>query len=584
MLVLMFTMLAPVAKTKAAGLKLNKSKVTLHVGNDFALEITEGYEAQEDDLWWWYWDMPSYSSSDTSVAIVDYAGNVHAMGVGTATITVSYDGMQATCKVKVLANSSTLSADELLLYERDETEIKITYKKKKAESYDYRVYDAATMERIYYGLNLTHVKNGKFTVQAERAGNYLLELIVNATDGKGYSSFCLVVVDKVGLLVSDVTLALGTTYQIETVNVTDVEYEMADSEWDTEGATVATVSPDGLVEAVAEGFDELVVSYTNPHGERIERYLEVCVTNPQLVPAQKSLWLNEWYSPEITGTYYTSDMVITSSDESVVSAGAYGCYAVGAGTATLTYLVDGRELTEQVRVIDPKLSQEYALMKKQEKLTLTVTGAEEGCKITYKSSDTSVASVTQKGKITAKKNGTAVITVTIDGVELYCTLTVTSGKGFNAVREGEKVLGAPYSQEKRMKEGYYDCSSFVWRMYKAAGYNLAGVKSYAPTAADLAKKLEEQGKAIAYEYVPASELKPGDIIFYSTGANNGRYKNIDHVAMFYGHYMAYDSWYGEAGEFFDYGLVIHASGNVHIKCYEGYRNWGIVMIARPYGK
>ena len=33
-------------------------------------------------------------------------------------------------------------------------------------------------------------------------------------------------------------------------------------------------------------------------------------------------------------------------------------------------------------------------------------------------------------------------------------------------------LGIPYSNSKRMSNGYYDCSSFTYRIYKEVGVNL----------------------------------------------------------------------------------------------------------------
>ncbi len=577
-LVLLLTVLLPAGTVYAEdGPRLVKKKVAFHVGNSYTFEIT-GMDAEEyEEMSFWY--MPSFVSTNPKVAVINSDGELHAVGVGTTEIQYSFMGYTSTCKVSVIANSSKLSVSELSMYEGERTSIKITYKKKKAQEYGYQVYDAETMEYATDALEVTHLGKGKYDVAGVKPGNYMLELIIYATDGKSYSSLCPVEVKGIGLKETRVSIALGLEYQIEVENATDVQYEMLNYWNDT---PIATVDADGLLKPECTGTGYLEVSYLNPRGTRESETLLVYISDPKLIPSEKSVWLNYRYEPQFEGTTYWSDIQVTSSNQEVIQTTEYGwynCYAVGAGKTTMTYLVDGKEFSEEVTVIDPKLSHEFSLLKKKEAIRLKVTGIEDGMSVTYKSSNSKVASVTKNGKVTAKKNGTAVITVTVDGLELYCTITVASGKGVNAVKQGEKVLGSPYSQAKRMEKGYYDCSSFVWRMYKAAGYELAGVKNYAPTAADLAKKLEAQGKAIAYEYVSPSELKPGDIIFYSTGNDNGRYKNIDHVAMFYGSYQE-PGWWGE--EMYEYGLVIHASGSVHVKQYEGYRNWGIVMIARPY--
>lgn len=85
-------------------------------------------------------------------------------------------------------------------------------------------------------------------------------------------------------------------------------------------------------------------------------------------------------------------------------------------------------------------------------------------------------------------------------------------------------VGCGYSQAHRDEEGWYDCSSLVYRCYAEAGITcLNGL-----TAAEEARYLVEHGMTVSRE-----ELQPGDIIFYSYEAN-GRYRNISHVAIYIG--------------------------------------------------
>ena len=63
-------------------------------------------------------------------------------------------------------------------------------------------------------------------------------------------------------------------------------------------------------------------------------------------------------------------------------------------------------------------------MAKGEKWTLNVYNAADNAKISYKSSKKSVATVSKKGVVTAKKAGSATITVTIkEGKDTYQTKT-----------------------------------------------------------------------------------------------------------------------------------------------------------------
>lgn len=116
-------------------------------------------------------------------------------------------------------------------------------------------------------------------------------------------------------------------------------------------------------------------------------------------------------------------------------------------------------------------------------------------------------------------------------------------------------LGCHYSQERRMEEGYYDCSSLVYRLYKEIGIEL-------PTIAS------DQGK-YCYEnamLVNKEELRPGDLIFYSYEVNN-QFRNISHVAIYVGD-----------------GKMIHAANTERGVVEDNLSTSGVVFYARPYKK
>ena len=83
-----------------------------------------------------------------------------------------------------------------------------------------------------------------------------------------------------------------------------------------------------------------------------------------------------------------------------------------------------------------------------------------------------------------------------------------------------------------MSEGYYDCSSYVWRSYKDAGKTLGNATTWAPTAADLCKWCDEKGYVL--DGADYGDLRAGDLAF-ETGADNGRYLGIYHVDLYIGH-------------------------------------------------
>ncbi|MBQ9119857.1 MAG: Ig-like domain-containing protein [Lachnospiraceae bacterium] len=733
-LVMFITMLAPLESVFAAEkLTLNTNKLSLFRGNTYQLEV-DGWE--EMDYWYNSWDCPLFTSSDTSIVQVGWTGLITAVRPGKATITVSYGGQKATCKVTVKKNACKLTKTELTMYVGETAEIRLTGKKKATEylSQVYTVkengYDTGgsgvRVQYTGYDSETGKSKAGVYNLVAEKSGDFCVALSMLATDGETYSENCIVHVEDAGLQQDKLVLKLGESGQLKVLNGKNVSYQIRDT-------SIATVNSKGKVTASAEGITYMDVSYTLPSGTRITKSCSILVSNPKLIPRENVLFVGESYYPQLEGTTYMSEILVTSGDTSIIEAYgsmgyamkagtvrmtieadgevfqeevmvceprlasqplAVGCkrqlslgdvknvtcyssdssvaaisakgkitakavgtteltieytlkdgtkvtetkqltvtdpelipaekplfagesytpnltgisyasqveltsdketviwvsgnyaYAQGAGTVTMTVVVDGREFKEDITVYNPQFFTPTLLLVKGKSETLKISGISEDSVITYKSKDTSVAKVSQKGKVTAQGVGSTPIVVTIDGREFECTVNVVkkADTAYKAVKKAEAAIGTPYSQAKRMKTGYYDCSSLVWRSYKAAGHNLAGVKDYAPTAADLAKKLEAQGKAIAYEYLPASELKPGDIIFYAGSSDNGRYKKIDHVAIYYGdYYMAgYNFWYDYTGEYENYGLIIHASGSqVHAKAYDYHRTGSIVMIARP---
>lgn len=75
----------------------------------------------------------------------------------------------------------------------------------------------------------------------------------------------------------------------------------------------------------------------------------------------------------------------------------------------------------EVPPAQPELSSvDFTLFRPGEETVLTVKNASEAAVITYASSDTTVATVSEAGKVVAVGEGTATITVTVDGQILSC--------------------------------------------------------------------------------------------------------------------------------------------------------------------
>lgn len=159
--------------------------------------------------------------------------------------------------------------------------------------------------------------------------------------------------------------------------------------------------------------------------------------------------------------------------------------------------------------------------------------------LTWSSTDQSVVSVSKSGVIKCRKVGNAVITAKIGTNRLGCAVSVTTSK-LKKVCKRATYIGTnwKYSQPNRAMEGYYDCSSLVWKAYKEyAGVNF-GSTSYPGTTATESVWCRDHKRMLkggySYKKVNKMKLNPGDIVFKSQDLSNP-YTTTYHVEMFTGY-------------------------------------------------
>lgn len=163
--------------------------------------------------------------------------------------------------------------------------------------------------------------------------------------------------------------------------------------------------------------------------------------------------------------------------------------------------------------------------------------------VTWTSTKPSIATVTEDGTVIAAKKGVCTIKATTTSaltkkpVTLTCSVDVVPAKARKAVDaaiEDYQRGTLLYSQSKRMQDGYRDCSSFVGRAYAKSNVKLSKDSwslTWSPPAADEAKYLRSTGREVATKAVKSSNLRAGDLIFYS---NTSSIDDIYHVAMYMG--------------------------------------------------
>lgn len=336
---------------------------------------------------------------------------------------------------------------------------------------------------------------------------------------------------------------------------------------------VVSIDANGIVSGNAVGTATIAVEYYYYRNDILlgtaTSYATVDVTDASLSEEAVIINIHGLEISEEDDAYFTGEYigvigasansnieVVSSSKNLLVSPSGDGYYLCPKkkGDYTLTVSVDGKVLQCNIKVVNMWFSfnrksvsdlgtREWrsriteAALYPGETLKLTAKGIPEGEKVTWASSNKSVAKVSQDGTVTGKGLGYATISATCQGYTMTYEIGVTYKLSIKALRYAAKHYNSTYSQPYRMKKDYYDCSSYVWRSYKDAGFDIGKGRTYAPVAADLAKWCVLNNYMVYSGTVDVSKLLPGDLIFW-TGADNGRYEGIYHVDLYAGNNIA----------------------------------------------
>ena len=276
-------------------------------------------------------------------------------------------------------------------------------------------------------------------------GGGTANITCTANDGSNISATCSVTV-KVpisGISLNKSTLALEKGIS-ETLTATVLPTDTTESttvSWSSSNTSVATVTSAGKVTAVGAGSTTITASC----GEKTATCtVTVSIPITSISLNKSTLTLEKGTSETLTATVLPTDTTESttvswsSSNTSVATVTSAGkVTAVGAGNATITASCGGKTATCTVTVSVPitsvTLNQSTLTLIRgnSEKLTATVFPSDttESTIFSWSSSDTSVATVTSAGEVTAVGVGSATITVTCGGKTAICDITVTEQEG-----------------------------------------------------------------------------------------------------------------------------------------------------------
>ncbi|MDQ3209188.1 MAG: Ig-like domain-containing protein [Gemmatimonadota bacterium] len=241
---------------------------------------------------------------------------------------------------------------------------------------------------------------------------------------------------------SALSLLAGESYQLTATPLDAGGSALSGLElaWSSGDSGVATVDGSGLVTGLMPGSARIVVSADTASGETAVTVLAQ-VTELTISPASPSLLpgttLQLIVSAEDAwgGPLDGRPVLWTTDDPSVATVSAAGLVAgVRPGSATVTATVSKKTEEVSVLVVEPisalDLAPSTAILHPREELQFTATlrdadgGIIEGRPIGWTVSDPDIASISEDGKVTARRSGTASITADAEGQQAVARLIV----------------------------------------------------------------------------------------------------------------------------------------------------------------
>ncbi len=420
-------------------------------------------------------DVIHWTSSHKSVATVDSTGKVTGVAPGTTTITASSAGdgtISASCKITTVVSISELdlSDTDLTLKKGEEHTLTATIKPKDTTE-DKTVVWSSSNESV-----ATVSSTGKVT--AVEGGTAIL----TAQTGK-HSAQCAVtvVVPVTGIkFESDtVTVAKGTTEALAPI-FTPADATDRAVAWGSSDKSVAEVDKDGKVTGVSVG-TATVTAITHDGGYVAQCTVKVVVPVTGISLDKVELSLIKGHTAALMETITPGDatdkaVTWSSTNPSVAAVDNSGkVTAVGGGSAEITVKTKDGGYTASCKVtvtvpvtgISLNTSSLTLMPGSSSTLTATITPSDAtNQKVTWRSSNPSVISVDQNGRVRANSSGSATITVTSrdGGYAAQCRVTTEvtwTEEVIDYIQKGDRELSHEVGETRYLN----DCSADAPKYY-----------------------------------------------------------------------------------------------------------------------
>ncbi len=345
------------------------------------------------------YDALSWTSSNPKVAQVSSNGTITAMASGSAIITAkTANGKTASVNVLVKTPTVKLSAISKTMYRGETTKLTATSSNKKPVSW---TSSDPTIASVDSNGTIKTLKNGTVKISA------------SANGGK---AACTITV-KEPIQISATTSSI---YRGKTTTLKAIPAYSTTITWMSSNPLIATVSSNGVVTGKKAG---TVTITAKAFGKSVAKTIKV--VEPSLkVTGSTSLYRGKTTTLKAT-TSYSTKVTWTSSKPSIATVSSNGVVTgKKAGTVTITAKAFGKSVTKTIKVVEPSLKVTGSTSLYRGKTTTLKATTSYSTKVTWKSSNSSIATVSSTGVVTGKKAGTVYIYANAYGKSVKYKLTI----------------------------------------------------------------------------------------------------------------------------------------------------------------
>ncbi|MCM1364608.1 MAG: Ig-like domain-containing protein [Faecalibacterium sp.] len=441
---------------KATSVKLSATSLKVAVGKSSTLKATVNpSDATNKKVTW--------KIGNTAIAKISSSGVVTGVkaGVTTATVTTADGGYSATCNITVYNAVTGIKLNKnVLKVSKGETAILTTTVSP----------SSATNKAVTWTSSDKSVAtvNSAGEINALKIG---ATVITAKTKDGGLTAECMVEVvqlaTSVSLDYSSLTLSAGASKTLS-ATVKPSTASNKNVKWSTSNKNVATVDSAGKITAVGAGTATITAKSADGNASaKCKITVKQPITSIKL--NQTTLYVGVGKNATLKATIGPSnatDKTIkwTTSDSSIATVSSNGTVkGVKLGTVTVTVTSSNGKVkaTCKVQVVKPvtsvKLNKTSAKINLGKTVTLTATVSPSNATVKavkWTSSNTKVATVDSKGKVTSKAPGTATITVTTTDGSFKATCKVTVHQPLNSIAFAKSSVTAEVGKKTKLTVNY----------------------------------------------------------------------------------------------------------------------------------